>query len=182
MRLSLSAVRIPLKNLKIGVRQELAGKDMSGSSASTDQAETGDKAKVLTVSGTVPYSQPDMLHRIYTLAGAKTKGARQIYRIENPTARALKIAQVKFQGTVSAQEDGGLRQWQVSFELIEYLSVAERTESREPAKPATQQRSVGVATPTASPAPTPTAEVPPASEVEMTGIMYYLQKLDRALS
>lgn len=36
--LSLNGIPISLKNLRISVRQQLAGQDMSGQSSSTDQA------------------------------------------------------------------------------------------------------------------------------------------------
>lgn len=153
---------------------------MSGSSAATDQAETGDKATVLVVTGTLPFTQAKSLNRLYTLARAKGNSARVIYRIGNRTAEALKISQVKFQGTVTAQEDAQLRQWHIAFELVEHLSISERTEKREPPKPAAQQKATGVATP--APPPTATADVPPDTEVEMTGFMGVLQDLDKALA
>lgn len=178
--LSLSAVRIPIKGLKVTARQQLAGQDMSGNSASTDQAETGDKGKVLAVTGTLPYDKAPTLNQLYTLAGAKLDGARMIYRIDNRTANALKVSQVKFQGTITAQEDAQLRQWLISFELVEHMSVAERTESREEPKPAAQQKAAGVETPTTP--PTASTETPPDTEVEMTGVMGYLQSIDKALA
>ncbi|PMN68421.1 adenine glycosylase [Enterovibrio norvegicus] len=178
--LTLSATRIPLKGLKVTARQQLAGQDMSGSSAATDQAETGDKAKVLAITGTLPFDQAPELNRIYTMAGEKEKGARKVYRINNHTAEALKISQVKFQGSINAQEDAQLRQWLITFELVEHLSVAERAEKREPAKPAAQQKASGVETPTAP--PTASDDVPPETEVELTGVMAYLKQLDDALA
>lgn len=178
--LTLSATQIPLKELKVTARQQLAGQDMSGSSAATDQAETGDKAKVLAVTGVLLYSQHHHLNQLYALAGAKENGERSVYRINNRTAEALKISQVKFQGTLTAQEDSSRQLWQVSFELVEYLSVAERTEKREPPKTATQQKVSGIETPqTAS---SPQTDAPPESEVEFTGVMGFLQSVDKALA
>lgn len=178
--LTLSAVNLPLKGLKVTARQKLAGQDMSGNSASTDQAETGDKAKILVISGTLPFTNDKVLDQIYTMAGAKVDGARKVYRVANQTAKALRINQVKFQGTITAQEDTNLRQWVISFELVEHLSVAERVESRQPAKSASQQKAAGVETP-AEP-PTASVDTPPNTEVDMSGVMGYLQSLDRALA
>ncbi|STQ77254.1 baseplate complex protein [Grimontia hollisae] len=177
--LTLSATPIPLKGVNVTARQPLAGQDMSGSSAATDQAETGDKATVLVVTGTLPFRQAKDLNRLYTLARAKDNSARVTYRIANRTAEALKISQVKFQGTVTAQEDAQLRQWQIAFELVEHLSVAERTEKREPPKPAAQQKAAGVATPAAP--PTASAEVPPDTDMEMSVFMSVLHAVEKAL-
>ena len=69
------------------------------------------------------------------MAEAQDNDARQINRISNQTAEALKIRQVKFQGVVRADEQESHRQWSVSFELVEHLSVPERVEQRQPDKP-----------------------------------------------
>ncbi|WP_325891110.1 baseplate complex protein [Grimontia sp. NTOU-MAR1] len=177
--LNLSGQRVPLKGLKVTARQQLAGQDMSGSSAATDQAETGDKTKVLAVTGTIPFKAAPMLNQLFTLAGAKEAAARVVYRITNPTADALKIRQVKFQGTLTAREDMTLRQWVVAFELVEHLSVAERTEKREPPTPAAQQKATGMTTPTTT--PTASDDVPPDTDVEMTGFMGVLHQIENAL-
>lgn len=44
--LTLNGTQLLLKNLCISVRQQLAGKDMSGQTSATDQAETDSKGKI----------------------------------------------------------------------------------------------------------------------------------------
>ena len=64
LMLTLNGTQISLKNLRISVRQQLAGQDMSGQSSSTDQAETGNKGKVLSVSGVIPFNKSETLSNL----------------------------------------------------------------------------------------------------------------------
>ncbi|EWS70120.1 adenine glycosylase [Vibrio vulnificus] len=177
--LTLSGTQLPLNKLTVSVRQQLAGQDMSGQTSATDQAETGSKGKVLTVKGVIPFTKSAMLSNLFTMAEALEEGARKIYRISNHTADALKIRQVKFQGAIRADEQDSHRQWSVSFELVEYLSVPERVEQRQPDKPAAQQKVQGVNTPVEA---GQTDDVPPGTEVELTGVMKVLKAVDNALA
>ncbi|EHZ2725165.1 adenine glycosylase [Vibrio parahaemolyticus] len=176
--LSLNGIQISLKNLRISVRQQLAGQDMSGQSSSTDQAETGNKGKVLAVSGIIPFSKSESLSNLFNMAGGQQGSARQIYRVSNKTASTLKVREVKFQGTIRADEQESLRQWNVAFELVEHLSVPERVEQRQQDQPATQQQVQGVTTPVES---GPSEEVPPGTSIELTGVMKVLKAIDEAL-
>ncbi|MBO0161521.1 adenine glycosylase [Vibrio alginolyticus] len=176
--LILNGAQLPLKNLRISVRQQLAGQDMSGQTSATDQAETGTKGKILTIKGVIPFSMNQLLTNLFSLAEALENGSRHIYRISNKTAEALKIRQVKFQGAVRADEQDSHRQWSVSFELVEYLSVPERVEQRQPDAPAAQQKVQGVSTPIEM---GQTEDVPPDTDVELTGVMKVLKTVDNAL-
>ncbi|HHF3140774.1 TPA: adenine glycosylase [Vibrio alginolyticus] len=177
--LTLNGTQLPLKNLRINVRQQLAGQDMSGQTSATDQAEIGSKGKILTVKGVIPFNEKQLLTNLFSRAEAQENGARQIYRISNQTAEALKIRQVKFQGAVRADEQDSHRQWSVSFELIEHLSVPERVEQRQPDKPAAQQKVQGVNTQIEA---GQSDDVPPDTEVELTGVMKVLKAVDNALA
>ncbi|QXO19202.1 baseplate complex protein [Vibrio ostreae] len=177
--LTLNGTQLPLKNLRLSVRQQLAGQDMSGQTSATDQAETGSKGKILTVRGVVPFTKSQLLTNLFSMAEAQEEGARLIYRISNQTAAALKIRQVKFQGAVRADEQDSLRQWSVSFELIEHLSVPERVEQRQPEQPAAQQKVQGVSTPVT---PGANDDVPPGTEVELSFIQNILKGLDNYLA
>lgn len=176
--LTLDGTQIPLKSLRISVRQLLAGKDMSGQTSATDQAETGSKGKVLAVMGVIPFSNPNVLTNIFAMADSKDNGARHIFRISNRTAEAMKIRQVKFQGTIRADEQTNLRQWNISFELVEHLSVPERKEQREPDKPAAQQKVQGVSTPVNS---AENEDVPPGTEPEVTGVLAFFKEVDNRM-
>ena len=177
--LILNGAQLPLKNLRISVRQQLAGQDMSGQTSATDQAETGSKGKILTVKGVIPFTKNQLLTHLFSMAEAQDNDARQIYRISNKTAEALKIRQVKFQGSIRADEQESHRQWSVSFELVEHLSVPERVEQRQPDKPAAQQKVQGVNTPVET---GQTDDVPPDTQVELTGVMKVLKSVDNALA
>ncbi|MDX1300887.1 adenine glycosylase [Photobacterium sp.] len=177
--LTLDGEQLQLKQPKIGVRQQLAGQDMSGQTSATDQAETGSKGKILTVKGVIPFSKSQLLTNLFSMAEALDEGARHIYRISNKTAETLKVRQVKFQGAIRADEQDTLRQWSVSFELVEHLSVPERVEQRQPDKPAAQQKVQGVNTPVES---GQNEDVPPGTDVELTGVMKVLKNIDEALA
>ncbi|WP_146449944.1 adenine glycosylase [Vibrio kanaloae] len=176
--LTLNGTQLPLKNLRISVRQQLAGQDMSGQTSATDQAETGSKGKILSVKGVIPFTKKQLLTNLFSMADAQENEARTIYRISNKTAEALKMRQVKFQGSIRAEEQDTHRQWSVSFELVEYLSVPERVEQRQPDKPAAQQKVQGVNTPVDA---GQSDDVPPGTEVELTLLMRVLHATENAL-
>lgn len=130
--ISLNGELIRLSNIRVEMSMELKDQDMSGQSSGTDTAEQGDKGKKLSITGTVPFNDRDTLTRLYQLASAKDEHQnRQIYRVANSTAQALKIRQAKFTGRVSASEHGSLLAWNVSFELREHNSAAEQKEQRQ---------------------------------------------------
>lgn len=130
--MNINSLSINLKSLRITASLELASEDASGQSSSTDQAETGTKAKKLTVSGLLPFTKADHLAELFTLAEATESGARSIYRISNNTASALGVKQVRFSSKIEAVEQETTRQWAVSFTLSEYRSVPQKVEERTP--------------------------------------------------
>ena len=137
--LTINATKIILKALRITASQELATEDASGQSSSTDTAETGIKAKMLTVSGLIPFTDKQQLTNLFKLAEATESGARVIYRISNKTAEALGVKQVRFASKIEAVEQQTTRQWSVSFTLQEYRSVPQKVEERQPDAVANQQ-------------------------------------------
>ncbi len=137
--LNLNTQKINLKSLKITASQVLASEDASGVSSSTDVAETGIKAKLLTVTGYVQFKNNDHLSQLFELAEATKDGARTIYRISNHTASALGIKQVRFSSKIEAAEQEQTRQWRISFSLAEYRSVPQKVEERQPEQAANVQ-------------------------------------------
>lgn len=137
--LSLNSTAIKLKTLRITASQELASEDASGQSSSTDSAETGAKAKMLTVTGYILFKDAGHLSDLFNMAEAVEAGARMIYRISNRTAGALGIKQVRFASKIDAVEQDSTRQWRVNFSLSEYRSVPEKKEQRLPQATANQQ-------------------------------------------
>ena len=179
MMLALSGTKINLKSLRISVSQQFSSEDKSGTSSQTDRAETGDKAKILHVTGVLPFAESKTLSRLFALAGAKEKGSRLPYRIDNKTAKALKITQIKFHGALRADEDATLKLWSISFELIEHISIAEREEKKEPIKEASQQKTSGIETPAPK---EQNADEPPGTEPDTSLFMRCLKSLDEALA
>ena len=174
--LTLNSISIILKSLRLTASLELAAQDASGQSSSTDSAETGDKAKMLSVTGFLPFTQMTHLSQLFNLAEAKEGGARTIYRISNKTADALGIKQVRFTSKIDAVEQDTTRQWAISFTLSEVRSVPQLKEQREPEVAAAQQGSTGQGAVIADSA------APPATEVELTGVAGWLKSIDNALA
>ncbi|MCW3171205.1 baseplate complex protein [Shewanella subflava] len=141
MSIQLNETMLLLKSLRITASQELATEDASGQSSSTDAAETGIKAKMLAVSGFIPFMDEPQLTNLFKMAEATEGGARTTYRISNKTASALGIKQVKFASKIEAVEQQTTRQWSVSFTLQEYRSVPQKVEERQPDAVANQQGS-----------------------------------------
>lgn len=137
--ISLNAIQLKIKSLRITASQELASEDASGQSSSTDQAETGIKAKMLAVSGFLPFTQAEHLAQLFAMAEATESGARVIYRISNRTANTLGVKQVRFSSKIEAVEQETTRQWAVNFTLSECRSVPEKVEERAPQAQANQQ-------------------------------------------
>ncbi|MDP5145995.1 adenine glycosylase [Shewanella sp. ULN5] len=137
--ITLNSNALNLKSMRITASQELASDDASGQSSSTDVAETGMKAKTLTVSGYVLFNQAVNLTNLFNMAEATESGARTIYRISNQTADALGVKQVRFASRIEAVEQESTRQWAVNFTLQEYRSVPQKVEERQPDAEANQQ-------------------------------------------
>ena len=174
--LTLNSTAISLKALRITASQELATEDASGQSSSTESAETGIKAKMLTVTGFILFADEQQLTDLFKLAEATEGGARTTYRISNKTAEALGIKQVKFSSKIEAVEQETTRQWNVSFTLAEVRSVPQKKEERAPQVAAAQQGSTGQGTVLAD------GNTPPNTEPELKGIMAFLKKVDEGLA
>ncbi len=174
--LTLNSTAISLKGLRITASQELATEDASGQSSSTESAETGIKAKMLTVTGFILFVDEQQLTDLFKLAEATEGGARTTYRISNKTAEALGIKQVKFASKIEAVEQETTRQWNVSFTLAEVRSVPQKKEERAPQVAAAQQGSTGQGTASAG------GNTPPNTEPELTGVMAFLKQVDEGLA
>jgi hypothetical protein len=172
--ISLNAQTIPLKTLRITASQELATEDASGQSSSTDSAETGMKAKMLSVTGFIPFAKVEILTNLFKLAEATQGGARVTYRIANRTAEALGVKEVKFSSSIEAVEQENTRQWSISFTLAEVRSVPQKKEERTPQAAAAQQGATGQ---TAA-----TEDAPPQTEVPLTGFTAFLKSVDQSLA
>jgi len=129
--LALNDTKIEGYGHKVNCKFSLPESDLSGKSSSTATAEEGDKACRLRVTLSIKYDDSDYLKTIKRLSTAKdNSGKRVIYTINNQTAKAFGVRQVRFTDEVSAQELDDSQAWTVSFTLIEHLSIPEKIEEK----------------------------------------------------
>jgi hypothetical protein len=129
--LALNGEPIRMMNMTVSPSLKFKDKDKSGQTSSTDTAEQGTKAKEIKIEGMIPYTDSAQLTRLFELAeGTGKGGARQLYRVANSTAKAIKLRQVMFAGDLEAKEQKNVMAWAVSFSLKEQNSVSEKKEER----------------------------------------------------
>ncbi|SHO57903.1 baseplate complex protein [Vibrio quintilis] len=124
-----------IKNLLVNFEREFKTQDMSGQSCNTDDAEQGEKAAKLSVTGLISFTDIEQLKTLEAMSAAKTEtGDRKIYRVVDDLANAFKIREVKFSGRFSAEQQSDVMAWQVSFSLREHKSAAEQKEQHQKTK------------------------------------------------
>jgi len=129
--LALNDTKIEGYGHKVNCKFSLPESDLSGKSSSTATAEEGDKACRLRITLNIKYDDSDYLKTIKRLSTAKDDGGKRVvYTINNQTAKAFGVRQVKFTEEVSAQELDDSQAWTVSFTLVEYLSIPEKVEEK----------------------------------------------------
>jgi len=131
INLFLNGIKVSGYGLKVTCELALPEEDLSGQSSSTAVAEKGFKPKRLRVAMKVRYEDVAELRNLVALSTAtvEKKETRLVYNIQNQTAEAFSVRQVRFSDKVSAQELDDIQAWSVSFVLLEHLSVAEKIES-----------------------------------------------------
>jgi hypothetical protein len=140
MSIYLNGIKIPGYNQKVSANLRLESVDISGKTSYTPRAETGDKPKSVSVALQIKFIDDAQLKLIVQLAEAKNdKDERVIYNILNRTANTFGMRQIRFDGDVQAREDQSLELWNVTFELIEYNSTAEKKEQRSTSKKVNEQ-------------------------------------------
>lgn len=129
--LVLNDTKISGYGIKVTCELALPEEDLSGQSSSSATAEKGFKPKRLRVSMNVKYEDAAELANIVLLSTEthELKGTRLVYNIENQTAKAFSVRQVRFSDKVSAQELEDTQAWSVSFVLVEHLSIPEKVEA-----------------------------------------------------
>lgn len=130
VQLALNGKPIYLREFSATVSVKREEEDMSGQESSTQKSDKGMKAKELTISGVVPYRNPEWLSEIFQLAEATDKKGELVkYRITNFTANSVNMREGYFGGEISASEET-VQGWKVSFKLTEQNSVAEKKAKR----------------------------------------------------
>ena len=125
--LVLDQTQIKGHEIRVTGSQELASQDLSGDTSNSEVMETGFKPVKLAVSMRIAFKDQQDLLSIVQLARALGEGGtRKIYQVQNITAEAYKVRQVRFNQQVRAAELADEQSWQVSFTLVEYNTVPER--------------------------------------------------------
>lgn len=132
--LILDEYTVPGYGLTVGISTALKDEDASGESSGTARAGKGKKGKKLEVRASLQYLYADKLRELMRVAEATEKGDAKIYTVTNDTANTAGMRQATFRGTIRADEDATFRKWDISFTLVEHLSVPEMAESREARK------------------------------------------------
>ena len=142
--LALNGEGIALKDMRVTVSMAYQDKDQSGQTSSTTNAEQGIKAKELRISGIVPFSQPEILKRIFELGSARdAAGKLQVYRVAHTVARAANFREGTFTANIDAPPQDGKMAWLVTFTLREKLSVDEKKQARAASKVSAKKQTAG---------------------------------------
>lgn len=131
MILSLNGNEIQGYGFLITGEQPLPDEDLSAQTSSTLTAEKGFKGKRLRVKLNIKFVDVGHLKRLMTLVqDVDAQGRRLVYTVNNQTATAMGIRQVRFSDRVSAKELDGPQAWEVSFVLLEHKSIPEKREAK----------------------------------------------------
>ncbi|QDL30640.1 baseplate complex protein [Serratia liquefaciens] len=141
--LALNGEAIALKGLMVTPMMQFQDKDQSGQTSSTANAEQGIKPKELRISGMIPFSEAEVLTRLFALAEATEGGRLKRYRVANHTAQAINFRLATFTGSIDAPKQDGKQAWLVTFTLREHLSVPEKKSAREDNKTAARKQTPG---------------------------------------
>lgn len=143
VQLALDGTPVYLRNFRCSLSMERASEDMSGQKSGTKRADKGAKAKKLSVRGVIPYANAEWLADLLKLAeSTDEKNEQKAYRVSNRTATAANMRECVFSGTLTIEE-GTMQAWDVSFELVEKNSVAEKKEKRTKKPTAKKQGETG---------------------------------------
>lgn len=141
--LILDEFTVPGYGLTASISAALKDEDASGETSGTARAGKGKKGKKLEVRCSLQYRFADQLRELMRYAEATEHGDAKVYTVTNDTANTAGMRQASFRGTIRADEDEGLRKWDISFTLVEHLSVPEMAEAREAKKDVSAQTNEG---------------------------------------
>ena len=122
---------LKLFDLRVSFKLSLKNKEVGSNTSSSDTLNQGTKPKVLTVAGSLVFTEEEHLSNLIKLAEAvKEDGSRQEYTIEDQTANVGDVRQVTFHQDFSVNKMPKYEAWQISFSLLQFNSVAEQKEQR----------------------------------------------------
>jgi len=142
---NLNDYKVPEYHLRIRGQMPYDSDPLGGQTSGTERAHKGIKPKQLFVSLQIPMKEPEVLEGLVAVAEATDKsGALIVYDLQDVTGNSMKIRQVQFGDLFTVAEKESIRSWDVSFVLLEYFSVPEKTEQRLETGDAPAQVSPGV--------------------------------------
>ena len=141
--LKLDEYTVPGYGLNVGINAPLKDEDASGETSSTARAKKGNKGKKLEVRLSIRFKDADDLRELMRVAEAVDDGDGKVYTVTNDTANTAGMRQARFTGAIRADESEELRKWDVSFTLVEHISVPEMAESRQAPKSSASQQNDG---------------------------------------
>ena len=173
--LILNGVKVPGHNLTVRANFRIETKELSGQTSASDRSAEGIKPMTFSVALEIPCNHPGDLGRVIALARSTDgSGNMTIYQIVNCTAEACKIREVTFTDQFTVTEQSRINSWQVGFILVEYRSIPEKVEQRQP-QPVTVEQNAGQNVETTVPQPINNQE-------QLTGFLSVLKKVDEALA
>ena len=128
--LKLDDYTVPGHGLRVNSSFDFKAQDVSGDASSTALAGQGIKRKVFSVQVFIRYAEAEELRRLIHVAEMRQSGSAKVYTITNDTANSMGVRQVVFSGRFQVDEQESQARWLVSFNLAEYLSIAEMIASR----------------------------------------------------
>lgn len=179
--LQLDNFNVPGYALTVSGELEIRTEDLSGETSSTSRVDKGVKPKRLNVSTNIRTKDKNDLSRLIAVLEARGEhGEGKVYNITNRDANVAGIKQVRVTDRVSWKPISGLRAWNVTFTLREYLSVPEKVEQREKKPEKVAQKSEG------KPVEAKKKEQPPqtaqAAAEPQTTLEKFLHGVDRMLA
>lgn len=114
--------------------------NISGQSSGTESSFDGIKPKRFAVALVIDYEKPNELKKLIRVAeSVDANGDLKIFDCVEKTINAASVSQVKFVGRFRFVENDTIRSWNVSFELEEHISTAQKVEQRQAKAEAPQQ-------------------------------------------
>lgn len=119
----------------INGRLMIETESLAGNTSASDRANNGIKPKAIIVSLLLKFSDREHLRELVRLAEAVDEnGKLVVYDILDDTAAAMGVRQVQFSDALNVRQIPGRDGWRINFNLLEYLSIPEKTEQREQAQ------------------------------------------------
>ncbi len=129
--ITLNGWQVPGYEMRINCGIKLPSDDLSGFGSFALSGDKGVKPGVVTVNTKIPFVDEGELAEL--IAQAKSideNGARTVFTSNSKVTEAYKIRKAKFNGEITATELEDVKAWPVTFQLLQVLSTAERSQQQ----------------------------------------------------